>query len=213
MPLAQRISRMRVFVFDFDGTLVDSNPIKWAAFESCFSEFPDRREEIQRYCRENSHTTRWEKFRHIYELILGRDYTPEIEAALTKRFEEATTLQIVQTPSLPGAESFLLRCRREGKKICLLSSTPDRILREILRGRDWLGAFDVIQGAPVDKARWLSQLMERDSLEKDEIIFFGDTPEDAGSALRAGCGFVAIGEGKGIPKGVHRMADFRGLLS
>lgn len=48
--VAELIREARALVFDFDGTLVDSNAIKRRAFERCFSEFPDRLEEIMRYC-------------------------------------------------------------------------------------------------------------------------------------------------------------------
>ena len=51
-----RFGSAKALVFDFDGTLVDSNAIKWKAFEACFDRFPDRREEILSYCRGNNHT-------------------------------------------------------------------------------------------------------------------------------------------------------------
>ncbi len=188
----EAIAQAKACVFDFDGTLVDSNPIKWAAFESCFSDFPDQKEEILRYCRGNSHTNRWDKFRYVFESILKREYTPQIEADLVRRFERATTAQIAQAPAYPGAERLLLHCRREGKRTYLLSSTPAGVLQEILRRRGWLGFFDGIGGAPVDKAQWLKQLMGESALDGAEVLFFGDTPEDARSAEEAGCRFVAV---------------------
>ena len=61
------LKKCRALVFDFDGTLVDSVPIKRKAFDHCFEEFPAKKREIQSYCHGNNHTPRWEKFKFVYE--------------------------------------------------------------------------------------------------------------------------------------------------
>lgn len=189
---ADLLSGARVLVFDFDGTLVDSDPIKWRAFEVCFDEFPDQLPEILAYCRSFNHTPRDVKFRHVYEAILRRPYGPDIEQALLKRFERETTEPIVEAEAIPGAEEFLRSvCRTHETGV--LSSTPDGVLRTLLEGRGWTGYFKWIQGAPVDKARWLRDLRSRQGIALDSIVFFGDTPEDAEAAAQGGCCFIRIG--------------------
>ena len=199
--IADRISQARALVFDFDGTLVDSNLIKWKGFEACFSDFPEHLEEILAYCRGNNHTPRWDKFRHVYEQILLLPYTPEEEQRLSRKFEEATTRRIVQTPEVPSAERFLRQVSGT-HWTGLLSATPNRILAEILESRGWTGFFREIQGAPVQKSAWLRELRGRKGWGSKELLFFGDTPEDAAAAQEAGCGFISVPE----------MGDFRKLL-
>lgn len=190
---AELISGARALVFDFDGTLVDSNPIKWRAFELCFQDFPDRLPEILAYCRSFNHVPRQVKFRHVYEKILGRPYTPDIEKTLLERFEKETTEQIIDAAEIPGAGEFLRSvCRTHS--IAALSSTPGNVLRAILDGRGWREYFKWIQGAPVDKARWLRELYSRQGIPLDSIIFFGDTAEDRDAALQSGCRFVHVGQ-------------------
>lgn len=199
---AELISGARALVFDFDGTLVDSNPIKWRAFEVCFQDFPDRLPEILAYCRSFNHTPRDVKFRHVYEKILGRPYTPDIEKTLLERFEKETTEQIVGAPEIAGAEAFLRSaCRTHSTAV--LSSTPSEFLRTILEHRRWTGYFKWIQGAPVDKARWLQELHSGQGIPLDSIIFFGDTVEDRDAALKSGCRFVHVGQD---------LKDFQSLL-
>ena len=196
----QLLKRSRMLVFDFDGTLVDSVPIKFRAFDRCFEEFPEQREAIRAYCHGNNHTPRWEKFRHVYEQILRRPYTPQIEREMHERFERETTEQISRAPALPGASEFLERVRPR-YRTALLSSTPHGILLEILEKRGWGSRFDEVQGAPVNKASWLLGLKDR-GFSPEQVLFFGDTPEDAAAAREAGCGFLFVPEFK----------DFRGLL-
>ena len=189
--LRELIARARALVFDFDGTLVDSNPIKFRAFERCFEDLDEHREAALAYCLGHHHTPRDEKFRHVYEQILKLPYTAQVEQALLSRFAEQTTQPIVEAPETPGAERFLewaSSCFATG----VLSSTPDPVLREILRGRAWGRFFLWIRGAPVDKAVWLSQLLQKEGFRGEEVVFLGDTEEDRKAASGAGCLFVAV---------------------
>ena len=195
-----------MIVFDFDGTLVDSNPIKRRAFELCFSEFPAQKEGILAYCGGNNHVTRSEKFRHVYENILKMDYTPEVEKKLHLRFERETTEQIVRAPEIPGASEFI-RNARPKHRTALLSSTPHPILLEILERRGWSGWFDLKQGAPVNKAAWLKGL-EKAGWPPEQVLFFGDTPEDARSAQTAGCRFIPVAN-SALSDGSPVLTDFK----
>ena len=209
--LAELLARARALVFDFDGTLVDSNPIKHRAFDTCFAEFPQQREEILAYCGGRHHTPRWEKFRHVCEQILRQPYTEERAASLHERFEAATTAQIIAAPEIPGAAAFLRRVQG-GYTLALLSSTPHGILRDIVAQRNASGWFDIVQGAPVDKAAWLRSLGQERRWAGNQVVFFGDTEEDAAAAEAAGCAFVHVGD-RGAPRSPWRIADFSGLLA
>ncbi len=187
------VQAARALIFDFDGTLVDSNSIKRAAFEVCFANFPERKQEILAYCWANHHTPRREKFRYVYDRILERPLTPQVEQELHNRFEAATTQKIVAASGIPYAEEFLRSVSRT-HCIGLLSSTPQEVLTQILTQRGWAAYFRFIQGAPVHKAQWLQGLRSEFLLSKEELIFFGDQEEDAQAAEQAGCQFIGIGD-------------------
>lgn len=194
MPaLAKLLRGAQALVFDFDGTLVDSNPIKRRAFEVCFAEFPDRREEILAYCWGHQHTSRGDKFRYIYEQILGTPYTETIARRLFDRFEAATTRQVIDAPEIPGAVAFLETVKRGPAMTALLSSTWHEALLRILQGRGWLRFFQTVQGSPVDKAHWIAALRQRHGWSREQVVFFGDTAEDAAAAVAGGSAFIALG--------------------
>lgn len=191
--IASMLTRIQAAVFDLDGTLVDSNGIKWRAFESVFADAPERIGDIMAYCRQHHHTPRWEKFRHVYERILGRTYSPAIERDLTERFAAATTRQIIDAPELPGASEWL-RCARNACAVtALLSSTPQETLIEIVSARGWRPWFTVIQGAPVQKTDWLRRWRRHLGVDGQDVVYFGDTEEDAQAAAAARCRFVGVG--------------------
>ncbi len=200
----------KVLVFDFDGTLVDSNMIKARAFERCFAAFPDRLPEILNYCLGHHHTPRDVKFRVVYEQILRIPYTAQVEQALLNRFEEQTTQPIVEAPEIPGAGQFL-EWASARFPTGVLSSTPDPILRKILRRRGWERFFSWVQGAPVDKAAWLRRLFKQERLRGKELLFFGDTEEDYRAGTSAGCLFVAVGSNSGTREFPRWIRDFTDL--
>jgi len=190
--LAESLRRASTLVFDFDGTLVDSNAIKWRAFDRCFAQFPEHRAEIQAYCHATHHAPRWEKFQHVYEHIVGLAYTPEIGAQLSAQFDRDTTADIIAAEEISGVTCFLSLMGAQ-RLMGLLSNTPHEILLHILEQRGWRSWFALVQGAPVHKAGWLVELKAKQALAEQDLIFFGDTPEDAQAADEAGCLFVGVG--------------------
>ncbi len=212
VEIADIVRRAQALVFDFDGTLVDSNPIKWHAFEACFTEFSEHRSEILAYCRGNHHIPRGEKFRHVYEQVLKLPYVSVVEAVLHGRFAAVTTRQIIEAPEILGAMRFL-HVTAHSHETALLSSTPHDTLLQIVEERGWWGYFQTKRGAPVDKATWFQAFREERKLHKEEVIFFGDTPEDKVAARAAKCLFIAVGNKALALDGTLYIRDFTKLPS
>ena len=201
------VESAKAIVFDFDGTLVDSNEVKWSGFEHVFSEFSDHMAAISTYCRGSNHTIRGEKFRFVCEQILHVEYTPELERSLHERYAAYTTEGVARAPEIPGAADFVRQV--SDRPTALLSSTPHEILLEILRRKDWSSMFKTIRGAPVVKRDWLSGYRETIGCAARDILFFGDTDEDAASAREFGCEFVRVGRTGGPGLAIE---DFTVLL-
>ena len=196
------VETAKALVFDFDGTLVDSNEIKWSGFEHVFSEFKEWLPEISAYCRGNNHTMRGEKFRYVCEQILHIAYTPERQRSLHERYAAYTTEAVARAPEIPGAAELIRQVR--DRPTALLSSTPHEILLEILNRKGWQSMFGVVQGAPVVKRDWLEVFRSGIGCGPSDILFFGDTEEDAASAHAFGSVFVRVGV---------TIKDFRELLN
>lgn len=187
------IEKSKGLIFDFDGTLVDSNAIKRNAFEKCFADEPQHFQEILVYCRGNNHIPRKAKFRHVFEKILKRPYTAAVETRLLNLYAEYTTQQVIAAREIPGARDFLEQFALR-KESALLSSTPHEILLEILERREMRHYFKTIQGAPVEKAAWIRKFLKHHRLKNSEAVFIGDSSEDVAAAQAAGIPFIGVGE-------------------
>jgi phosphoglycolate phosphatase len=190
--ILQAIQTSKGIVFDFDGTLVDSNEIKRRGFDFVFAEYPERMTEIRQYCYSFNHTIRGEKFRHVTEQILGLPYTPELEQLCHERYAAFTTESVAAAPEIPGAAAFVKSLA--SYRPALLSSTPTAILLQILDRRGWRSLFPTVQGAPVDKRTWLKDFQGVLGCRPEQLLFFGDTDEDGDSGRLSGCTFVRVGK-------------------
>ncbi len=206
------IQSARAFVFDFDGTLVDSNEIKWRGFEVAFADFPDRLGEIMAYCRQWNHTHRSEKFRYVCERILGLSYTDGLSRVLHERYAAATEHAVVSAPEIPGAMAFLRRVSNR-YRTALVSSTPHEVLLAMLDRREMRSYFDDIRGAPVDKSAWLTRFRVMHSLAGEQVIFWGDTEEDEHAAQTAGCVFIGVANVRLMGNAPRWIPDFRSVTA
>lgn len=187
-PIVSILEKAKALILDFDGTLVDSNAIKRNAFEKCFLDYPEHFSAIMAYCKNNNHIPRQTKFRHVFENILKLPYTAEIEQQMLACYAKETTEQVILAKEIPGATAFLKKWVL-GRNSALLSSTPHETLLYILKKRKMTKYFRTVQGAPVNKAKWISDFLLEQGLKPKEALFIGDSPEDAKAAGEAGVWF------------------------
>ena len=170
-----------VFVFDKDGVLFNSEPIKLGAFESLFEEFADHFDEICTFNRSNVGAPRPDKLEHIFRHIL--EFSPEevehkVEEYLAKAADLVSTL-LPSAPLMPGV-SELVRNAPCAKYVC--SNAPCEEVHEQLEHHDLISAFEEIYAHPHRKADVLVSLGQKFN---KEIVFWGDTIRDYQAAVEA----------------------------
>ena len=95
-----------VIVLDFDGVIVESVEIKDRAFEILFQGFPTHLGAIMQYHRSHNATIRYEKFKFIYEDILGQPYTEAGANRLSNDFSRIVFDQICPLSAGAGGRGF-----------------------------------------------------------------------------------------------------------
>jgi len=181
--------KLKVLVFDFDGTLVESNKIKDNAFYSIFGEWPEHRDAMMKWHLANNTTVRQDKFRYFVEVILGQQGDYELIEKLTKRFSELSYQAIVDCSMVDGAQEFLDTFRNKVQML-LVSATPHNELKKILKARLLTRYFKEIQGGPINKLEVLKKVISAKKISPDEMLYFGDSPEDLQAAKTLGCHFI-----------------------
>jgi len=181
---------IKVIVLDFDGVIVESNDIKHGAFSEIFSVYPDHYKEIMAYHFAHNAVNRHEKFKHIMINILNKEYDVELAKKWALRFSELTTDKIINCPYVTGAIEFI-KSFSDKYPVYLASATPIDELKTILKGRKIFQFFAGVYGAPMQKRNMFYDIMKKEMIDADEILYIGDSPEDYETARASGCIFIA----------------------
>jgi phosphoglycolate phosphatase-like HAD superfamily hydrolase len=187
-----------VIFFDFDGVLVDSLPVKDAAFRALFrDESAAARREILAYHRREGGLSRHVKFRHIHRVILRRRLSRRGAARLSRLFRENVEERVARRPLVPGTRAFLHRWSRVAR-LFVVSGSPQAELRRLIR-RLKLDAYfgSRIYGSPPEKTALLRRVIRRHRVSASRALFVGDSRNDAEAADACGVAFVARRSRKG----------------
>ena len=205
--------RYDAIVFDFDGTLVDSNEIKTEAFGMLYeSEGEAVVQQVKAYHRAHEGLSRFVKFRHWEEDLLGRPYTQLDEKRLSAEYSKLVLEVVVQAPFIPGAKEFLEQYH-EPFRLYVASGTPQTELRTVVSERGMDRYFQGVYGSPSTKAEILNQVVPHTG-SPARVLMVGDALADLEGAQLAETAFVGIitPDRKNIfPSEVHCLPDLHGL--
>ncbi len=182
-------------ILDFDGVLVESVGIKDRAFKEIFSDYPEHVEEIMQYHLSHNAVIRFEKFKYIFENILGIDYTEEIEQDLSERYSQLVVDDIINCPSVAGSVEFLDYFYKR-VPIYVVSVNPKDELDKIIKERGLSGYFKDVYPVPWKKPDAIRDILKREGIGSDQAVFIGDSPEDYKSAMQTGVHFMGRFSGK-----------------
>jgi len=181
---------LATLILDFDGVVVESLPLKTAAFRKIFSFAPEHLDEIIAFHLENGGMSRYDKFRHIYADILHEELTPETEERLASEYVDLIFESMLTVPCVRGAEELLRDCSRR-LPLYIVSATPEGEMQEIARRRDLTKYFVRVYGSPKTKAECIRDILDEIGASPAEALFVGDAPNDWQAACETGVRFVA----------------------
>lgn len=192
---------IRCAVFDFDGTLVDSNAIKRRAFFEVLADLDPQGIRVEAVLNAHPGADRHALTREIARALETQGLLPggRPASAWAREWAEAYTRlcerEISECAEIPGARAALDWLQARGVDLFLSSSTPTQPLRRLVALRSLSGYFRAIHGAPGSKLEALHAIREQDGVEAAQMLVVGDGEDDRSAALAFGCPFVAVVRG------------------
>ncbi len=193
----------KVFVFDWDGTILDSMALKSGNFGEAFcSTFPDEQalhlagQVTGHYLMLSGHPRK-----HIFlqiMAILGRKAEPDSFLRFNNAFEKLNKASLIHARIFPDAHVLLEELIRRGSCIFISSSVPPQELSDLVEATlpapiragitSILGSSD---GHTKGRGH-LRTIMHQTGTSKDKLLVFGDDPADHQLSAEAGVDCILV---------------------
>jgi phosphoglycolate phosphatase len=189
-------------VFDFDGTLVDSNAIKRQGFFDVVSKEPTNIARMQAVLATAQGDRRMIFDSYIEACRESGTKGPDADA-LVRSYSDLVDARVAEAPEMPGASQLLRGLQHAGLLVFISSATPLDNLERIIERRRWRNWCNGIYGHPHRKSDTLRTICAQLSIDIRSIAVVGDGADDLDSARAVGCGFFPVGEARGVLAGTQ----------
>lgn len=170
---------IKAIIFDFDGVILDSMPIKTDAFREIFKSFaPDAVEKLIKYHIQNGGISRFVKIRYFFEDILG-EHTSDCEVLRYADMFSNAVIKNLSDPKYLITETIEFIKSRYGKeRLFVASGAEQNELRFLCDRFDIAQYFEEILGSPSPKAVILAWILEQYTLSASDCMMIGDSIND-----------------------------------
>ncbi len=183
---------IKAIIFDFDGVILDSVNVKTKAFEKLFSQYGDViKNKVREHHLLNGGISRYDKFKYYYKNFLNTDIDDNKLKSLGEKFSKLVYDDVCKSEFIEGA-SDLLKYVSDKYKTFICTGTPINEIRSILQYRNLNIFFDDVFGSPKSKEEIINEILKKYNLNKNEVLFLGDTMTDFNAAKKTKIKFIGI---------------------
>lgn len=183
---------VETLLFDFDGVLVDSIPVKTKAFARLFAPFgTEIVSQITAHHEANGGMPRREKIHYYYKSYLNRPLSEGHLSQLCDQFSELVVEEVIFAPEISGAGAFLRRWHQT-VDCHVVTASPEAEVVTIITRRGWHSFFRSIGGIPKTKSQCIAQILAGRHLSGHQAILFGDSQADLEAAETNRVHLVAV---------------------
>ncbi len=181
---------IRNLLFDFDGVIMDSNPIRTAGFRELFRNFPcEQVDELIHYHEYNGGIPRFDKIRYFYREILGRHISEEMVHEYAGKFSAIMKRELVNEKYLIDETIAFIRQNRSRYHVHVVSGSEEKELQWLCRQLEIDRLFISINGSPTLKPQRVREVMEVHRCLREETVMIGDSINDREAAWENGIAF------------------------
>lgn len=188
--------------------ITDTVDIKTEAFGELFKKYGKVvSEKVMEHHRNNGGVSRYEKFRHYYKYLLKKTIDKDIIRRLDKKYFRLVFTKVIGASYIKVVEEFIKELNRKGKGCFVISATPQKEIRRIVKERGLKRFFKDTVGSPKNKTVNLKGLLKKYRVNPNEAVYFGYAKSDYEAAHNNHTDFIAI-----VNNRISELAKIRNIL-
>lgn len=178
------LEKYKVILWDFDGVIMDSMPIRSNGFGMVLHAYP--KEQVQAlmdFHNLNGGLSRYVKFRYFFEVIRGESITDDQVLDLAESFSKIMLESLIHTELLiEDSVSFIDRNSKK-YEMHIVSGSDGNELRKICEHLNLTKYFKSINGSPTPKNDLVNQVLQDNSYNRNDVVLIGDSKNDLDAAI------------------------------
>jgi HAD superfamily hydrolase (TIGR01549 family) len=183
-------AEVKNILWDFDGVLMNSMPVRDKGFYLVLSNHPEEEvEALMKFHRQNGGLSRYVKFRYFFEEIKGQKISEEEVLSYARKFSEVMLRELVNRELLIYDAMDFVQNYHKKYNMHVVSGSDQEELRHICSAIGIDHYFKSIHGSPTPKKQLVHDLLDNNSYFPSETILIGDSVNDLQAALVNGLTF------------------------
>lgn len=204
---------LNCIIWDFDGVILLSNPVRRKGFEIIFKDFPKESvNQLLEYHELNGGLSRYVKIRYFFEEILKQSITSDQVDALAEEFSVVMKFELTKKELLNKQWIEAMVSLENKYEHHIASGSDDLELRYLCQELGVSKYFHSINGSPTPKNELVSDILTKTTFPKDEVILIGDAINDFEAARVNGIDFYGYNNRNLIGLGSGYIEDFNDLV-
>lgn len=170
-------------LWDFDGVILDSMPIKDYGFAKVFENFNKNLvDKFLDYHRLNGGISRYIKIRYFYNTILNQDISDEKIQEIANEFSVIMKSELTNKKYLISQTVDFIEKNYKNYNFHIVSGSDEKELKYLCKKLDLSKYFITINGSPIHKSYLVKKILETYNYSPKETILIGDSINDYESA-------------------------------
>lgn len=174
---------IKQLLFDFDGVIMDSVPLKGEGFRYIFRKFPTKAQnELLNYHQVNGGVSRYDKIRYFFSDIVKQGFSEDDVQAYAAEFSQFITAQLYKSDLIITEVVQFIQQNYQRYDMAIVSASDQEELRGICRHHGFDQYFFDILGSPKLKKDNIASVLLQHDYAKQATALIGDSPADKAAA-------------------------------
>ena len=177
-------------LFDFDGVIIDSMPIREAGFRLIFQDFDkylvDR---LIDYHNQNGGLSRYVKIDFFFNNILKKAIQKDQSLSYAKSFSDIMKKELIKKEYLIIDSLFFIKGNYKKYNLHIVSGSDEEELQYLCNELGIATYFHSIHGSPTAKSMLVKKILLDNNYDINETILIGDSINDLDASIDNGIKF------------------------